>query len=121
MLYEQATETMIVQFNTHNTLYQMLYMIMIPAILYPRFMEEMNKGNIIKHIYSWKHIESGEAAHLCTHRYASGSTRIQSCTYNLLCFHPLPYSQVRKFLNRLKNSLQLCTRVWVLPPLNNEV
>lgn len=45
---------MILQFNVHKTLYQVFYRNIIPAVLYHKFMEKMNKGNIIKHIYSWK-------------------------------------------------------------------
>lgn len=49
---------MVLQFNVHKTLYQVLYMNRTSAMLYPRFMEKMNKGNIIKHIYSWKKRDS---------------------------------------------------------------
>lgn len=49
---------MILQFNMNKALYQVLYINITPAILYSRFVEQMNKGNIVKNIYSWKKRDS---------------------------------------------------------------
>lgn len=49
---------MILQFNMNKALYQVLYINITPAILYSRFMEQMNKGNIVKKMYSWEKRDS---------------------------------------------------------------
>lgn len=90
-------------------------------ILDCKFMVKINKICIIKQIYSWEKrlrvVQSGKEAHLCTHRYAPGSTRIQSLLYLLSPFTALP--TCKKISEHLKNTWCTSAQKWGVAPLSN--
>lgn len=83
-----------------------------------KFMVKINKICIINCIYSWEKrfrvVQSGKVVHLCTHRHAPGSTRIQSLLYLLSLFTALLTS--KKISKQAeKHLVQVCTKVGSCP------
>lgn len=64
-----------------------------------------------------KEIQSGKEAHLCTHRHAPGSTRIQSLLYLMSAFTAL---LTRKKISKQaeKHLVHLCTELGSSPLRN---